>query len=58
MVMCFDFYSEVGGWLLSECLSYLFDKQRRDYQQVVPLINKHVIKIANKQTILSYIRKQ
>ena len=24
MVMCFNFYPEAGGWLSSECLSYLF----------------------------------
>ena len=24
MIMCFDFYPEAGGWLSSECLSYLF----------------------------------
>ena len=23
MVVCFDFYPEAGGWLSSECLSYL-----------------------------------
>ena len=23
MIMCFNFYSEAGGWLSSECLSYL-----------------------------------
>ena len=27
MVMCFHFYPEVGGWLLSECLSFLLDSQ-------------------------------
>ena len=28
MVMCFDFYPEAGSWLLSECLSYLFDQKK------------------------------
>ena len=57
MVMSFDFYPKVGGWLSSECLSFLFVSMSKFSLQVgvfSPSTRSHYLNITPNNVVCVY----